>query len=123
MLTLQFFILMASGLPASTYGHGESFCGDYGQPAVVCNIGSQTASGELFDPEAASAALAMPRRFRMRPTHVWLRTDTSTCVKVKIIDKMHERFIGQRGFDLSPKAIELLTGQRSKHFLRKVYLC
>ena len=118
------FIAIASGLISSTYGWGESSCGDYGKPRA-CEQGAVTASGEPFNPhEDATAAIAMPRNRILRASVVVLRVEEGPCVPIRISDKMNERYVGKRGFDLSPAAVRALTGKEpSRHWSGVVHVC
>jgi len=97
-------------------------CGDIGHPRK-CVRGAITASGEEFNPNIASAAVAIPLNMRLRAMDVMMRIGKGPCVKVRLNDKMNPRWIGVRGFDLSPKALELLTGKRNRNWKGKVELC
>lgn len=112
-IALKYYLTLASGLISTTYGYGERMCGDVGA-AVACIAGAVTASGEEFRPqEVASAAVAAPARLRIEATEVHLKIYPGpyACRPVRVNDKMNPRWIGKRGFDLSPAAVELLTGQ------------
>ena len=87
--------------------------------------GGITASGEKFEPfNEPSAAVAMPRNVRMRPKWVYLRVESGDCHMIRVNDKMNQRYVGKRGFDLSPSAQELLTGNAaSKNWSGKVFVC
>jgi len=123
MIKLWWLILLAIESPATTYGYGEPFCGDIGNPKP-CLKGAITASGEVFDPEIPTAAVPAPTGFKLsKPINIWVRLPDQTCVKVRINDKSNPRWIADRGLDLSPKAVELLTGERTKHFKQKIELC
>jgi len=118
------FIHIANGLIATVYGFGEKNCGDVDKP-VKCAVGATTASGLPFDPAKVIAALAAPSNVRIRPGRiVHLRLEGSThCVKIKLADKMNERYIGQRGFDLTPAAIVALGSTPHKHWSNRVFIC
>jgi hypothetical protein len=119
------FLAVASGLVSTTYGFGEQNCGDEGK-ATRCEYAAQTSSGEMFSPfNVASAALAVPKNLRTRPVFAYLRLEESDqCFKIRINDKMNPRYVGQRGFDLSPKAQSLLTGKPAvSHWSGKVIVC
>ena len=107
-------LIVALNLTATTYGHGEMMCGDPQQPKA-CQTGVSTASGEPFDSSIASAALPMPAHYRMRPFTVRLRLaglETAPCVTIRVNDKSNERWLGERGLDLSPSAVAQLTRGR-----------
>lgn len=110
MMSLLELLITASGLMSTTYGFAEYKCGDIGFP-VRCSYGAITASGEVFDPKEPQVAIAAPTPFRLKATNIWLKTEDGPCKKVRLVDKMNPRYIGVRGFDLSPAAVELLTGK------------
>jgi hypothetical protein len=114
MQVLDLMIQVASGLLATTYGWGEMSCGSH--PPRPCVAGEVTASGEQFDPARASAAVASPRRMPMRAKWIWLRLADGPfpCVRVRLNDKSHPRWMGDRGFDLSPAAVRRLTSRPAK---------
>lgn len=107
---LEYLIIIASGLLSTTYGHGEINCGDIGSP-VPCEVGAVTASGVPFDPSLPQAAVAAPSDLRLRARSIKLRVDGGPCRKIQLVDKMNPRYIGKRGFDLTPEAVRLLTGK------------
>jgi hypothetical protein len=122
-MTLLQAIALASGLQATTYGHAELACGDIHAP-VPCTHGAVTASGELFDPGLATVAIALPTRTRLRAADIWLRVGDGRCHRVRLNDKMNPRWIGVRGFDLTPRAVELLTGKpATRHWSGVVHVC
>jgi rare lipoprotein A (peptidoglycan hydrolase) len=122
-MSVLFFIAQAFTTEvSSTYGYQEGNCGAYGKPRP-CEYGAVTASGEIFDPELPTAAVFAPANLRMIPTDVWMRVDKGPCVKIRVNDKGNERFIGARAFDLTPKALELLTGNRSPSWSGRVTKC
>ena len=121
MTAILFYILLASGLHSTTYGWGGNFCGDIGEP-VPCVKGLYTASGEIFDPEQPTAAVFTPTKLVMRPRVVPMRLD-GKCKYVRVNDKGSPRFIGERGFDLTPAAIKLLGGVPTSHWSGKVTVC
>jgi len=121
MLLQQFInIAFTVGL-SSTYGYGEHHCGDYGEP-TPCIKGTITASGDTFDPELPTAAIAAPRNLKMVSTVVYMSANGGRCVAITVNDKMNERYIGKRGFDLSPGALKAL-GLEPKPQLLKVEKC
>lgn len=116
-------IALASGLLATTYGWGSHNCGDIGKPRP-CEYGAVTASGITFDPDYPMAAVAAPTRMRMRPVFVRLRVEGGECRTILIADKMNPRYIHKRGFDLTPAAQALLTGEDPKpYWSARVYVC
>ena len=117
------YLVIASGLISTTYGHGEARCGDYGQPRA-CEQGAVTASGQTFQPEVPSAAIALPRNRILRARIVHLRVGDGPCKPINLNDKLNERYIGKRGFDLSPAAVQLLTGKpATRHWSGTVHVC
>jgi hypothetical protein len=109
-MSLIAYLLLASLLPSTTYGYGEIMCGDVGKPRR-CNDGAITASGLVFDTSVPQVALALPARMRLKSRRIKLRLPGGQCKTVILADKMHERWIGNRGFDLNPAALRLLTGK------------
>ncbi len=117
------YIQLADGRRATTYGYTESNCGDPGH-AVPCDSNATTASGEKFDPSRPTMAVAAPHRLPLEARDVYIRTATSQCVRVRLNDKLNERYIGVLSFDLSPAAVALLTGKpASPTWSDKIYLC
>ena len=120
---MDVYIKLASGLLATVYGFGEPNCGDVGAPRP-CELGAITASGEVFDPLRPMAATAAPLSSRVHSRYVGMRVADGLCHPIRIADKSNPRFIGVRGFDLSPKAVELLTGKPATPWWSgRVYLC
>lgn len=125
MISVLFYILVASGLHSTTYGHGELMCGNIGKP-VRCSVGAITASGEVFDPQIPTAAIFSPTSLRM-----WKRASVmpvrilpdGKCMFIRINDKMNPRYIGKRGFDLTPASVKLLGGKVSDKWSGKVEVC
>lgn len=115
-------IAMASIQQASTYGYHERNCGDIDAPAA-CSKGAITASGEEFDPTLPTAALAVHSGAIMRPVTVIMRVGSGPCVPIRVNDKMNAKWIGKRGFDLSPAALKALTGESSATWTGTVTLC
>lgn len=116
--------LLLSGL-STVYGLQEVKCGDSHDPKP-CLHGAITASGEVFNPAALTAAIPMPKNQRMRPFDVYLRhPDNGPCIKIRVNDKMNERYIGKRIFDLTPGAVHAITGKKAtKYWSSKgVQLC
>lgn len=121
---MEKYLAIASGLWASVYGFGEYMCGDVGFPRA-CEVGATTASGEGFDPDLPTAALAAPADLRMEARDVWLRLDGGPheCRRIRINDKMHPRWIGVRGFDLTPAAVRRLGGVPTPKWGGRVHVC
>jgi rare lipoprotein A (peptidoglycan hydrolase) len=117
-------IALALTQRATTYGSAnEMKCGDVGKP-VSCSHGAVTASGEIFQPHTQiTAAVPAPTNQRMRVTHVTVRVGDGPCVRVKINDKSHARWVGNRGLDLSPAAVRALTGSAPKHWSGELQEC
>jgi len=116
------YIMIASGLHSTTYGHGELMCGDIGKPRS-CSKGAVTASGEVFDPNLPTMAVFAPTRLRMHPVVVPVNIGGGICRFIRANDKGSPRFIRKRGFDLTPSAVRLLGGKDSKHWSGKVIVC
>lgn len=110
MPTLTELLIVASGLHSTTYGFGETKCGDTHAP-IPCAYGALTASGDVFDPDVPTAAIAAPFKLRLRAQTIWLRVPGKACHPIRLNDKLHPRWIGQRGFDLSAAAVRQLTGK------------
>lgn len=122
-MTLETLIFVASSVISTTYGYGEVNCGDIGEPEA-CQIGAITASGLPFDPSIPFVAIAAPTSFQLKPHSVYLKTKTGKCHRLDILDKMNPRYIGERGFDLSPAAVELLTGKPAHAgWSERLFLC
>ena len=120
---IEYYLMIASLVPSTTYGHGELMCGDVGKP-VACAVGAVTASGVPFNPAVPMVAIAMPANRRLVARHVWLRVEGGECRRVRLTDKMNARYIGVRGFDLTPAAVRLLTGKpATKHWSGRVEVC
>ena len=108
---MELFIATAMGLTATTYGWGEMMCGDIGKPRS-CASGAVTASGQPFLPTAPSAAVPAPTKLRITATYIDVKLKNvvdAPCVRIIVNDKSNPRWIGQRGFDLSPAAVQALT--------------
>jgi hypothetical protein len=122
-MTVTAYLLLASLFPSTTYGYGEIMCGDVGQPRA-CSKGAVTASGLPFNTAVPQVALAMPTDMRIKARKIRLRIAGGKCQWVMLADKMNERWIGARGFDLNPAAQALLTGKPAvKHWTGRVELC
>lgn len=97
---------------ATTYGWGERSCGDVGK-ARPCTGNAVTASGEVFQPHRVpSAAVPAPQTKRIQARWIGLRMQDvpdAPCVRIRLNDKANPRWIGQRGLDLSPAAVQALT--------------
>lgn len=109
---------------ATTYGWGEMMCGDVGK-ARSCSEGAITASGQVFDPELPTAAIAAPFNLRMPKTgvEVYMKVEGGECTKILVNDKKNPRFIGKKPFDLTPGALRALGVNPTRHWSGKVLLC
>lgn len=123
------FILAAvaatSGLGATTYGYGESFCGDETN-VRICNGTARTASGLPLGVHLPVVALALPVSYKLRGTYwVPLSLDGgATCRVVLLADKKHERFAKTKPWDFSPQALRLFGVKPSKTWsTREVTVC
>ena len=126
-LALPIFVDIALKHPATTYGWGERMCGDVGNPKP-CLRGAVTASGETFRPHRVpSAAVPAPTNKRLRASWIHLKlagVPDAPCVRIRLNDKANPRWIGQRGFDLSPAAVrELTQGMPTPYWSGKVEQC
>lgn len=102
-------------------------CGDIGKPQS-CTDGALTAAGHIFKPHTIpSAAVPAPTKQRMHVHILYLRLQgvpDAPCVAVILNDKANPRWIGKRGFDLSPAAVNALTGGKATpHWSGKVETC
>lgn len=124
---MQEFVSLALQLTATIYGIGEPMCGDYHEAPKQCVQGLTTASGEEFRPDdEATAAIPLPRNRIMRPFTIRIRLadyEDAECVEVRVNDKVNARFIGERGFDLSKKAVEMLGGKVTHYWSGRVEQC
>ena len=77
----------------------------------------------VFNPDIPTVALAIPKIYRMRPQFIYIKTENSPCVKVLLNDKLNERFVGSRSFDLSPAAVKLLGETPHKAWSKRIILC
>ncbi len=122
-MSVMSYLLLASLLRSTTYGYNELKCGDVGK-AVPCSKGAVTASGVEFNPDVASVAVSAPFKLRLKSQWIRLKVAGGKCHKLKLLDKMHPRYIGKRGFDLTPAAVKLLTGKAgTKVWSGRVELC
>lgn len=119
---IEIFLWLVSGLPATTYGYHEPNCGDIGK-AKECKHGAITSSGVKFEPHKAQVAVAIPNKWRIRPKYIYIRTKTSPCVEVHLVDRMNERYVGKRGFDVTPAVLVKLGIKPTKHWSDKIYVC
>ena len=126
MLNLMDYVVLALNFTHTNYGsNAELMCGDVGKP-VACVSGVPTASGEDFDIDEPTAAVPMPRNRIINPMVICLyNPETGMRANIRINDKKNPRFIATGGLDLSPKAYELLVGERPKRWssVEKLKLC
>ncbi len=109
-MSINVLLLIASSVISTTYGYDEKMCGDVESPRA-CGLGAITASGIPFNPALPQVAIAAPTTFILKARYIGLRIKDGKCVKVHLVDKMHERWISERGFDITPRAQELITGK------------
>lgn len=121
-MSLLEFILIAFTVPASTYGYGEYMCGEVEAPKA-CEYGAITASGQIFDPELATAAVFAPFSLRMYPVIVTMQVEGGPCVEITVNDKGNPRYIGERGFDLTPGALQKLGVRPHPQWSGMLYPC
>lgn len=123
-MSTALYLKIASGLTATVYGFGEMKCGDYNAIPQPCSPEAVTASGEQFTPYLPTGALAAPQFLLLKSQIVYLRIEHGRCVPIRINDKMHEKWIGRRGFDLTPQAVFALTGRvPEKTWSGRVFVC
>jgi len=121
---LSLLVTVASGLRSTTYGWGtgDLHCGDIGH-AVECVKGLPTASGEPLDPNVPQIAIAAPTWLRLKSVVIPIRLDGKRCVYVRLVDKMNPRYIGFRGFDLTPASVKLVGGVSTRHWSGTITVC
>ncbi len=119
---IETLLLIASLMRSTTYGYGEFMCGDVGKPRP-CEKGAITASGVEFDPTKPMAAIAAPFNMVLKAQVIGLRVEGGKCKRIHLVDKMNPRYIGKRGFDLSPAAVRLLTGDAHPGWSGRVEVC
>jgi len=108
MPTLSELIMTAITVFSTTYSYGEMMCGDIGKP-VKCQKGAITASGIPIDGKLPIIAIAAPTRMILRPHWVHMQLEgKESCHWLLLADKMNPRYIGKRGFDLTPSALRTL---------------
>lgn len=115
-LSLNIHIKEASGKRADVYGVGELSCGDVDSPRT-CSRGAITASGAVFDPTLPSIAISLPKRMRIRPTLIWVKTLSSPCSPIWLTDKKHPRHVVTRPWDVSPAAAKVLKFKGTRDIL------
>lgn len=113
-LKMIHYIELALSFHATVYGFSEMKCGSTQSPQP-CDESATTASGHPFDPNIPSAAIPMPQNRIMRPFYVCLQNPkTGKKIRLLVNDKTNAKWIGKRGFDLSPAAFRQLTGKDAK---------
>lgn len=110
ILTIASLLMAAQPHRATVYGFGEMNCGNIGNPKP-CMVGAFTATGDRFDPALATAAIPAPTKFRFKAFIVKIKDYMGRCRSIRVNDKSNPRWIGKRGLDLTPAAVELLTGK------------
>jgi hypothetical protein len=122
-MNLQALILVANGLISTTYGYGEKMCGPPDHPRA-CSKGAITSTGEAFDPDLPTVAIAAPETAYFKAQVIGLKIKNGTCQPIRINDKMASRFFGERGFDITPAALKLLTGKDAdSKWSGRLYIC
>lgn len=117
------FALIASMFFSTTYGWGENNCGDIGKPQT-CAEGAITASGVPLSYKLPIVAVAAPTKLRMKAYWVKMRIKgKAKCKWLLLADKMNPRYIGKRGFDLTPPALSKLGVRPSSTWSGHVELC
>jgi len=122
---LEIYLHLASGLLGTTYGWGEEMCGETTKPRL-CQAGERTASGVNLDPQSPQVALAAPTILRIPPEGIWIwlrLVGSEYCKPIHLVDKMSERWVGERGWDLTFGAIKSLGGIPSNSWSARVELC
>lgn len=109
------YIIIASGLLSTTYGYGERFCGDIGKP-VACDSRATTSSGIPLTNSLPIIAVAAPSRVTFKAHWVRMKADNKKCAWLLLADKMNPRYVGNRGFDLTPEALRRLSIKPHKHW-------
>lgn len=122
MFGLTDLIMLALMTPATVYGFGEKNCGNPGKPKP-CVYGAITASGEIFDPRRVTGAITVPAKMRFKPFTVLVRSYKNECIPLRINDKSNHRWIGKRGFDLTPAAVKAITGRVHKKWSGRLEFC
>lgn len=116
MLIVDKFISIALGILSTTYGYGEIMCGDIDNPKE-CSKGALTASGEVFDPNMPTMAVFSPTKMRMGSIVIYVKLrKVGKCEYIRVNDKGNPRYIGSRGFDLTPAAVRLLGGHATPYW-------
>jgi rare lipoprotein A (peptidoglycan hydrolase) len=117
------YIILAGSLSAFTFGYQEKMCGDVKHP-TECTVGAKTASGEKFNPNViASAALPLPKRFKMKAMTILFKARNGNCVKIRVNDRAPAKWLKKRGFELTPAALRLLGIKPNRKWSGKVELC
>lgn len=116
------YILLAVLNLSTTYGHGEWNCGDIGEPRP-CAAGAVTASGEAFLPSAPSMAVPAPTELRWRTEVVGIEAADGQCQEVRVNDKANPRYIGNRGFDVTPGVLRVIDAEHGRRWRGRIRLC
>lgn len=119
---LSDYINASNGKRATTYGYGEPSCGNTIKPEP-CYKGQKTASGVEFDPKVASLALALPIKFRLRPTKILVRLKGGSCKLLWLLDKKNYKMFNSAPWDLSPEAVKVLGGKASRIWSGIIEVC
>lgn len=123
MIEFLTLLFSYSGMMGSVYGFGEKMCGDVGK-AVACDKNATTATGDAFDPDKATVAIALPSFMLVRRTTIQIRIDDGPCKFVQINDKKPFKWKNSTPWDLTPATVELLTGKPAKkHWSGIVHIC
>lgn len=105
------------GKATTIYGKGELMCGE--STPQACSRGATTASGAEFDPNVPMVAIAIPKRLKMRPRVIWVKSAWSRCIAVLLLDKKNPKHAEKTPWDITPKLAKML--QVVSH--DKLYLC
>lgn len=119
--TLESALALANGATATIFGVGELSCHS-GKRPKKCEKGLYTASGEVFDPDLAQAAIVLPVKHRMRPIDIWLKLKNGPCTKIRLNDKKSEAIKG-KPWDITPGAVRALGAIPTKYWSAPVYFC
>lgn len=90
---------------------------------MPCLMGAPTASGLPLDHNLPIFAVAAPTNMPVKATWVKMRLDQGPCRWLILADKMNPRYIGERGYDLTPAALRTLGVTPTKHWSGKLTPC
>lgn len=109
---------------STTYGYGEWYCGNPGNPKQ-CETGRPTQSGEIFDTSKRSMAIPHPHNRWVTPMNIGLVGHDGSCKAVRLNDIKNQRYIGHKygGFDLSPAALKHVNGKAYGRWTGFVRIC